>query len=192
MKASPKRRRKRPPAKAETPAKAHRARGQPQARKRRERRFCKASPHPKPPGRTFTGMLWAQWQGQQPSGWKASSQPLAVPRKQGRKGEGQGYQPWANAPSRRPGGRRKPTRKAEWVERKGPALVASRFGRAEVTPDAKVPWKCARPAAAVPADEVVNAGADRTAHVLRKEGHDTVGTGGNTSPHFVVCRSAKC
>ncbi len=87
-------------------------------------------------------------------------------------------------PSERPGGRRKPTRKAERVERKGPALQTSRPGRAEMDADAKVPWKCARPAAAAPADEVVSAGADRTAHVLPREGHDTVGTGGNTSPHL--------
>lgn|GEM_PF-5331577 len=87
-------------------------------------------------------------------------------------------------PPERSGGRRKPTRKAERVERKGPALQTSRPGRAEMDADAKVPWKCARPAAAAPADEVVSAGADRTAHVLRKEGHDTVAAGGDTSGHY--------
>jgi hypothetical protein len=86
-------------------------------------------------------------------------------------------------PPANPGGRRKPTRTGGRVERKGPAPVASRPGRAEMTSDAKVPWKCARPAAAAPADEAVSAGADRTAHVLRKEGHDTVAAGGNTSGH---------
>ena len=183
VKVRPKRRRKRPPAWAETPAKAPRARGQPQARKRRERRFRKASPHPKPPGRTLTGMLWAQWQGQQPSGWKASPQPWRFRASRAARARDKDTSRGPMRPPERPGGRRKPTRKAERVERKGPALQASKPGRAEMDADAKVPWKCARPAAAAPADEVVSAGADRTAHVLRKEGHDTVAAGGNTSGH---------
>ena len=69
-------------------------------------------------------MFWAQWQGQQPSGWKASPQPWAVPRKQGRKGEGQGYQPWANAPTRT-------TRRQAQADTQGRTGGAKRSGTAE-------------------------------------------------------------
>lgn len=48
---------------------------------------------------------------------------------------------------------------AEAMERNGPAPVASMPGRAEMTPDAKVPWLSERPAAAAPVDETVSAGA---------------------------------
>ena len=171
---------KSPPAKAEKPARVPRAAGgNPWPGRPKERRFRKA-----PPRRTADRTPRAHGQGQQHSGWKASPWARRFPAQAGRAWRGA----WApDAGQRAHQEIRRPAQSGLQGSNGGTKRSSTgdegRSAEQQEAPDAKVPWKCARPAAAAPADEAVSAGADRTAHVLRKEGHDTVGADGNVSPH---------